>query len=380
MPSATKAAVLQQHEENKLLNSPAPPLMAASDRDLRISQPRRKPEQALADAATSALRSGQTHYVDVPGISPLREALAAYLKDTFAASYESKHVLVTAGVQESRFLALQKIGEQFDRVLIPSVVHPGARRALGTRPLPVREIDVDEANGYLPTLESIRQALADGGSHLLYLESPSRLTGKAYSADEMAELTELLRANGAGLVVDEGLAPWVPDGAFTSAAAHDADATSVAVLGEAWPGMGLDSWFVGFVATPEQWFEPMRAQKQIMSICTNTASQYAALEAASQFQKRRNELLEVLTQNRILAAKLLNNTGLMPLPGSAQNIVAVKLSENASRIYEAIQQSGYDVTHGTEFGAEHVVRLVITLDETTNTALRTISRQENHGK
>lgn len=371
MPSATKAAVLQQHEENRLLNSPAPPLMAASDRDLRISQPRRKPEQALADAATSALRSGQTHYVDVPGIGPLREALAAYLKDIFAASYESKHVLVTAGVQESRFLALQKIGEQFDRVLIPSVVHPGARRALGTRPLPVREIDVDEANGYLPTLESIRQALADGGSHLLYLESPSRLTGKAYSADEMAELTELLRANGAGLVVDEGLAPWVADGAFTSAAAHDDDAASVAVLGEAWPGMGLDSWFIGFVAAPEPWFEPMRSQKQIMAICTSTAAQYAALEAAQHYANNRSEQREQLAAQRKRVTELAQSSGLEVLPGEAQSIVALR-SGDSSSLLRQLAEGGYEAADGTDFGASNVVRLAITPDESSLNALQSL--------
>jgi aspartate/methionine/tyrosine aminotransferase len=323
-------------------------------------------------ASVRALREGQTHYVDVPGIGPLREALAAYLRETIGANYDSSQVLVTAGVQESRFLTLQKIGEQFERVAMPAVVHPGARRALGTRPLALSEMDVDEANGYLPTLEAMRQALADG-IRLLYLESPSRLTGKAYGAADVDRLADFLNEFDAGLILDQGLAPWIAGGYQSPAAAQRAP-DNVAVLGEAWPGMGLTSWFIAYIATPEKWFEPMRSQKQIMAICTSTASQYAALESGRRYEKDHPAQLAQLEQNRARAAELAQAAGLVPLAGEANAVLALRCAAaEKADVLTALREAGYEVADGAGFGAADVVRLAVSLDETTTTALQSLN-------
>jgi arginine:pyruvate transaminase len=372
MASSNKATLLRRHDENAFLNTPVPPFMSRSHQDLSVSQPQVTMDEAVVKAATQALRDGQTHYVDVPGIGPLREAFAAYLQEAYGAAYESNHVLVTAGVQESRFLTLQKVGEQFEQIAIPAVVHPGVRRALGTRPRSVSEIAVGEENGYLPTVEVIHQRL-ESGFRLLYLESPSRLTGKVYSAEEVAALNALLQEFDAGLIVDQGLAAWVANDEYRSFAAGQGAVERVAVLGEAWPGMGLNSWFIGFIATPQKWFEPMRSQKQIMAICTSTASQYAALEAGQHFQERHTAHLAQLAHNRSRAADLARKAGLVPLPGEANAVMAVPVTGVNSKVQETLRQAGYDVADGAVFGADGILRLSTTLDETTSMALRSLN-------
>lgn len=373
MPSQTKASVIRRHDENSLLNTPAPPLVARSRNDLRVSRPQREAHGAVVDAAAQALREGQTHYVDVPGIGPLRQALADYLKDAYELTYDSSQVLVTAGIQESRFLTVQKIGEQFEQIAIPTVVHPGTRRALGTRPLTVSEIPVDADNGYLPTPDDIRRALEEG-SRLLYLESPSRLTGKAYGTHDIVVLADLLKEFDAGLILDHGLAPWVQDADYQSFAAQKDIQDRISVLGEVWPGMGLDSWFIAYIAAPEKWFEPMRSQKQIMAICTSTASQYAALEAGKRFKESRATQMSKLVENRARAAALAREAGLDPLRGETNSVIAVRCAaEKKSETQEVLQQAGYAVADGASFGAADVLRLAVSLDETTATALQSLS-------
>lgn len=372
MTSANTAAVLRRHDRNVYLNTPSPPLIARSEQDLSTSQPRAAVDETVIEAAIQALRGGQTHYVDVPGIGPLREVFSDYLQETYDTAYEKDHVIVTAGVQESRFLTLQKIGEQFEQIAIPAVVDPGVRRAVGTRPQAVSEIAVDGENGYLPSLEAIRQTL-EHGSRLIYLESPSRLTGKVYSAEDVTSLTTLLEEFEAGLILDQGLAPWVTDGEYYSPAGAQGALERVALLGEAWPGMGLDSWFIGFIATPEKWFEPIRSQKQIMAICTSTASQYAALEAGKHFQERRAANLAQLVENRSRAAVLARKAGLTPLLGESKAVMAVRVAGMKSKVQETLQKAGYDVADGAGFGADEVLRVSITLDETVNKALQSLN-------
>ena len=79
MQSNTKATIAQRHQDNTLLNASTLPPMRQSASDLTTEHPSPKPEAAIVERAARALDEGQTHYVDVPGIGPLREQLAAYL-------------------------------------------------------------------------------------------------------------------------------------------------------------------------------------------------------------------------------------------------------------------------------------------------------------
>lgn len=372
MTSQTIAKILDEFAANDFLNAAAPPLMPASPGDLRVSYPASRPNQSAVKAASQALQSGQTHYVDVPGIGPLREALATYLSTSMGASYTMADILVTAGVQEARFLAIQKIGEEFESILVPEVVDPGVLRALGVRKLPVKRLVVDPETK-LPRLEAIEEAIAGGGS-LLYLESPSRLSGKAYDSDQVAALARLVRENDAAVIWDQGLAPWLASSAFNSLAAQENMSERVTVLGEAWPGAGLDSWFIGYIAAPPHWFEPMRSQKQIMAICTATASQYAALEAAQSYPELHLEQIRQLRQRQQSVRDIADKINVFALPSDIASFVALRmLPHKKEQALAALTQADYQAADGANFGAPDVIRLTITLDEHAEKALQSLA-------
>ena len=80
--SQTKETIIQRHIANELLQAPIlSPMQRSQGQDLSVDQPTMQPDPAIVESAATALEQGQTHYVDVPGIAPLREALTAYLKD-----------------------------------------------------------------------------------------------------------------------------------------------------------------------------------------------------------------------------------------------------------------------------------------------------------
>lgn len=366
MTLPTKESIIRRHEENSYLDEPLPPTTARSSSELDVDQPTQDVPQSVIDRVEEALREGNTHYVDVPGIEALREQLAGHLNDFYGGEYEYEEVLVTAGPQEARFLTIQLIGDQFDAIAIPEVAHPGVRRALGVRDLEVHAIATERDRGYLPSVAGIRDAL-EQGVELLYLESPSRLTGATYEQAAVEGIAGLLRDHDASAIWDQGQAMWVPDGSYASLASGDGMAERTAVLGEAWPGKGLESWFAGYVGTANSdWFDPMESQKQVMSICTSTPTQYAAHEIGTQFSETHPPHRDALSESRAEAVSRATDAGVQPLPGDAANLLALPLSA-AER--ERLEDAGIEFADGAAFGAPEAVRLSVTSDGSTTDAV-----------
>lgn len=365
MASQTKAEILAQHEANAALNTPLPGPIARDAKDLGADGALSPLDERIIAASSEALEAGQTHYVDVPGIAPLRAAIAEYLNTSFAAPCGSSNIIVTAGLQESRFLTIQKIGENFDSIGVPAVAHPGVRKALGVRKRNIVSLAVDAVRGYLPPIDAIADAVADG-CRLLYLESPSRLSGAAYTSDEVAAIAQLLGENGAAAIWDQGLAPWV-DGSCRSLASTEAAPAQITVIGEAFPGMGLASWFIGYIAAPEDQIPAMQSQKQIMAICTSTAAQFAALEAGSHFDDAHRARLAQLRRVKSEITAAATDLNLNVIAGDALNIIALRAAAGAAA---KLRGAGYDFADGGDFGAPTVIRLNV--NSTTADALQAL--------
>ena len=356
MTSQTKADILKQHQANARLNTPLLPPVMRNSQDLSADGLASPLDERITAAAAHALESGQTHYVDVPGIAPLRAALAEHLNSLSGASCQPASILVTAGVQESRFLTIQKISEQYEGIVIPAVVHPGVHKALGVRERRTASLPVDEAKGCLPTVASMAQA-ARAGRRLFYLESPSRLSGAMYAADEVEAIHQIAVESESAVIWDQGLAAWI-DGDYASLAAFDGGLTRTAVIGEAWPGMGLASWFIGCIAAPEAWIAPMQSQKQIMAICTSTAAQYAALEAGQLYAECHPKRLRQLGDLRSALLETAHQAGFEAVSGDAVHILALRLpGQNDEDGLAQLRRAGFEAADGSWFGAPDLIRL-----------------------
>ncbi|PJF27418.1 MAG: hypothetical protein CUN53_04125 [Phototrophicales bacterium] len=370
MSSSTIARILQLHEENAFLRTSLLPPISAGEGDLSADDLVVPLEERVIAAAAEALEAGQTHYVDVPGIAPLRQAIAAYLRDMTGADYQQPKIVVTAGMQEARFLTIQMIGEQFDRIAIPAVVHPGVRKAIGVRPMKTEHIPVDPTT-LLPSVDAVRAAL-ESGTRLLYLESPSRLTGAAYSAEQVIEIAALISTYEATAIWDQGLAPWTTE--YMSLAAHSGLIERVALIGEAFPGMGLASWYIGYIAAPEAHVQPMTSQKQIMAICTGTAAQYAALEVSKFYSESQPAQVRRLAAKRAQIAEVASAAGIDVLPGDAATVLALRFkAAKKAEAAAALADAGFAAADGAAFGAPETLRLTISYDDAAEKSLRLLA-------
>jgi arginine:pyruvate transaminase len=318
--------------------------------------------QAARHDAKEALQQGETHYVAVPGIEPLRVAVAEWVS-RFGLEVSKAQVVVTAGEQEARFLTLQSLLQKGYRAAVPAVVAPGVRAALAMRPDAAASIPSTRA-GLLPSVEAIGQALA-GGCNLLYLESPSRLTGFAYTVEEVEQIATLLEAHDALCIWDQSTAPAMEE-PYPSLAAIAPNRTLA--IGFLWPGMGLAAWQLGYIVAPPPLIGGLTSLKQMMAICTSTAAQWAAVGAAKRFAQDhaalreemeavRHEILSTLTgDERVLA-------------GEAVNVLALNVGEGAGAILDRLAEESMEVADGAAFGAPGVLRVTMKPDSKTGSII-----------
>ncbi|MDE1156539.1 MAG: hypothetical protein PW735_12535 [Acidobacteriaceae bacterium] len=197
----------------------------------------------LAKAVEEALGRGETHYTDRPGILPLRQKVTAQLKARFGVEADAKAAaVITCGVVEARFVALQQLLAAGDAVWAPvSVLERIAGAAL---------------------LRRAALAASPEASRLVYLASS---LGEAALRESLAKLP----AEAIVLFeVDEA------ENLFHPATVEGFAARTVTV-GQ----IGYVSWQMGYLVAPGKLAAGLRDFKQALTICSTNLSQWAALSA-----------------------------------------------------------------------------------------------------
>jgi aspartate/methionine/tyrosine aminotransferase len=194
-------------------------------------------------AVEAALDRGETHYTDRPGVLLLREKIAQALRERFGILTDARReVIVTCGVTEARFLAVQQLLQCGD-----VLTAPGAKELLfGAAVLRGAELT-----------ESIPADV-----RMVYLQS---------STSEASLRSNLARTPASALVlfeVDERESGFHP-GQIESFAHR------TITIG----GLGEESWRIGYLAWPGGASDSLRDFKQNLTICSTNLSQWASLAA-----------------------------------------------------------------------------------------------------
>jgi aspartate/methionine/tyrosine aminotransferase len=356
--SQTKKQIILDRDNYQYLHSATlSPVQKSTSLDLSTDHPNYPLENSIIEGTIQALEAGQTHYVDVPGVQSLRESISVFLNETGLTHFHSDIVQVAAGMQECRFLTIQNIADQHHSLGLPDVVHPGVRKAVGVRPIKVISLPVDYYR-MLPTIEGIRQAL-EGACKMIFLESPSRLTGAVYTAQEVQQIGRLVKEYAVDLLWDQGLSSWVIDGNYVSLASVPDIQENVTIMGELWPGTGLERFYLGYIAGPEVWMKVLKTQKQVISICTNAQIQFAAIKALPVYREKHHAQLNDLSARHQKVEGILKGLKLDLVEGSTVNFIAFRAS---TRIHEILSRQGYQFVDGKDFGAGGVIRLSVTPD------------------
>jgi aspartate/methionine/tyrosine aminotransferase len=349
MPTRVQSTV-QRLSANASLQLPLPPVTAAAG-DLSGDHPvfDLVPE-ALAELRTALDRS-ETHYADVPGIAPLRERVAELLNQQGLTVDAENGLIITHGEQEGRFIAVHTVARLGARVVLPSVVHPGAAKTAAIVYTPVEHVPLDWET-MAPDLGALRKSLA-GGRAAVYVESPNRLTGKVIDRRTVEAIADAVKAADGLVIWDASLATWVPaETDVTMIGALPGMADRTLTLGTLWSGSGVEGWLAAYLAGPPALFGQARSFKQIIAICTTTPAQWGVLGAMRSGESTHRQRLQALAKVRAEAAA---RAGAAAMPGETVTVLAVRRPTARKSTAAAGQPMS-----GEAFGATGIVRFTVT--------------------
>ena len=146
------------------------------------------PEE-LKDGIVSAYNAHQTNYPPADGILPLRETVSEILKDRFGLAYSTSEILISGGSRPLIYATYLALIDPGDTVVFPApswnnnhYCHLTSARAIA--------VETDAEHNFMPTAAQLKPHLK--GAALLALCSPLNPTGTMFTADQLAEICDVV--------------------------------------------------------------------------------------------------------------------------------------------------------------------------------------------
>lgn len=315
-----------------------------------------------------AAMAGHTGYAAVPGIAPLRDAVAGRLSAQHGVTYGRENILIVPGAQAGLFAAHHAACDEGDPALLIDphyTTYPGTIRAVGARPVPVAARSED---GFQPDLAAIERAAP--GARSILINSPNNPTGAVYSEASLMGIARIAEAQDLWVISDEVYDTQVWTGRHIPFAGLPGMAARTLTVGSLSKSHAMTGSRLGWVAGPEA------VIARLITLATHTTYgvpgyiQEAGLYALRQGAAREAEIAAPFRRRRDgLAARLSGQNVLRMIPSEGAmyamlDIRATGLSGEgfAERLLE---ETGVAVMPGESFGqaAAGHLRIALTLPD-----------------
>jgi len=239
--------------------------------DLSIGQPDYDVPEPVKQAAIEAIAAGHNSYTVTQGLAPLREKIAARLREAF--DWEPA-LLVTSGVSGALLLSLLVCVEPGDEVIFADpyfVMYKHLVNLVGGRP-----VMVDTYPDFRLHPERIRAALSPR-SKILMLNSPSNPTGVVLDEHELRQAAEIAEQSNLLIISDEIYAELSYDGPCPSVVPYAPNRTLL--LRGFSKGHAMTGWRLGYAAGPKPIIDEMTKLQQYTFVCAPSVAQHAGIVA-----------------------------------------------------------------------------------------------------
>lgn len=309
-------------------------------------------------AAIEAIKADKTYYVDDRGISPLREAIAAYVSRLHGQSIGIDRIQVTASGMSAVMMTMQAVAGPGDNVVYVSPVWPNiveAVHVVGGTPRPL-VLDATPDGGWRLDMQKLF-ATCDARTRAIFVASPGNPTGWMLSATEIAEIIAFCRRKRIWLVVDAvyerltygtARAPSPLD-----VASPEDPVISLNSFSKAW---AMTGWRLGWVVAPAWVNLNIRKLNQYNTSGAATFVQWAGIAALEKGEPFVAELRERLNRARDLVIQGLSRFPRVRVaapPGAFYAFFRVDGMGNGMDFAKRlVAETGVGLAPGSAFGAE----------------------------
>ncbi|WP_439120812.1 pyridoxal phosphate-dependent aminotransferase [Marivita sp.] len=346
--------------------------------ELTIGEHDVRTDPSILKAMYESAAGGHTGYAIVPGISALRDEVAARIQTQSGVRTRRENVLITPGGQAGLFAAHMAVCEPGDVALFVDpyyATYPGVLRSVGAVP---RTVETRSSQGFLPQRD-VLAASCNGGASLL-INTPNNPTGAVYPRATLQDIADVVTAQDMWLISDEVYDTQVWDGAHLSPRALPGMAERTLVIGSMSKSHAMTGSRIGWIVGPED------AITCLVDLATNTTYgvpgyiQDAALFGLRTGVSLEAQVAEPFRRRRAIVERILSSqTVLRMIP--AQGAMYVMLDVRATGMngeefaFALLDAHQIAVMPGESFGrsaAGHVRVAMTQEDSRFEAALRTL--------
>lgn len=321
----------------------------------------------VKEAAIEAIRRGETKYTQVPGIPPLRKAIAEKFSRENGLDYAPEQIIVGTGGKQILFNALMATLNKGDEVIIPApywVSYPEMVAICGGTPVFV-ETRLEDA--FKLSADALEAAITDNTKWLIF-NSPSNPSGAAYSADELRVLTDVLMRHPQVWVLTDDMYEHLTYGDFEFATPVQVEPRlyeRTLTMNGVSKAYAMTGWRIGYAGGPLELIKAMDLIQGQQTSGTNSIAQWAAVEALNGPQDFVLKNKKIFEARRDLVVSMLNQAqGIScPTPEGAFYVYpscagligktapsGKTIETDEDFVTELLEAEGVAVVHGSAFG------------------------------
>lgn len=241
------------------------------------------PDARLCDLVSQAMAAGHNQYPYMPGVAPLRNAIAEKTRTIYGHSYDPEtEVTVTSGATEALMATVLAAVNSGDEVIVIEPCYdsylPAIRLAGGTAvPVPLRAPTTEDPY-YRIDWQRVRDAITTR-TRLLMLNFPHNPTGTILDESDLDALESIVRDTGVLLVSDEVYEHIVFDNRpHASVATRPLLAAHAFVISSFGKTYHTTGWKIGYCCAPRELSAELRKVHQFMVFTVSTPMQFALAE------------------------------------------------------------------------------------------------------
>ena len=273
-------------------------------------------DPALVNEVTKAMNAGLNQYPPMPGILPLRQAIATKIEAMYGRRYSpDTEITVTAGATQAIITIILAVVRPGDEVIVLEPCYDSSVPNLDLAGGTVVRVPLTPGT-FRPDFAKISAAI-NAKTRAILINSPHNPSATVWTEADMRQLQNLLAPTDVLLISDEVYEHMVFDGALHQSAARfpglAARAFIVSSFGKTYHVTG---WKVGYVAAPAALSQEFRKVHQFNVFTVNTPMQHALaafmtkpdpyLELPDFYQRKRDLFRAGLAKTHF---KLLPSTG-----------------------------------------------------------------------
>jgi aspartate aminotransferase len=325
------------------------------------------PSPGLAvEAAHRAAEAGAVSYTNVDGDPGLKSAIADDFRARHGIDLRQDQIIVSTGSKQSLFGALFVSTSPGDEILIPAPYwssYIDIALLAGCKPVVV---SCNGHSGYKLT-PAVLDAAINPRTRWLILTSPGSPVGSVYDADDLRALGAVLAKYPRILVLfDELYEAFVFDGGrhVTLASAAPELASRIVTVGGVSKSYAMMGWRIGWAAGDPSLIADMGIVQSQITSSASTVGQAGAMAALRDCGRHRAALIEDVERKRHHALRSLSDVPTLravPAAGSIYlfvNIAGVAADDRAF-CEDLLNQTGLVVLPGSDCGASGFFRINI---------------------